>query len=189
MEERAELVDVAPDAGFSPAGKDYAVAPVKKMLKANLWTLRETEQIDNYKTKPGGEDNPNFGKPVKKYVWGFKLNEPDLEANGQVYTAWTGAFPSEKSDMGKISDALLGSWSEIIKHKAADLLGLPIQIALKPGSTDPTRLVVDKDRFMPADESQSKVDVTTETKDVVVEPDTDLEAVEAVFGPDVKKVG
>lgn len=195
MEERAELREVEPDMTFQVDG-DYADAPINKPLKANLVYIKVTEQIDNFKTKPGGEENPNYGKPVKKYIWGFKVNDSELEADGQVYTKWTGAFPTERSDMGKISEALLGSWDEIKRVTAKDLLGLPIQITLKPGTKDPSKLQVNADKLFPADKGQEKIDVDAfmveavkPTKDVVVEPDTDLDAVEAVFGPDVKKVG
>ena len=167
-----EFTPLDNDFTFKGAGKDYAPAPVKKLLKANIVGVDQTTQIDNFQKKPDGKPNPNYGKPQDMFVFKFKLNDPSAgEANGQVYTKWVSAAVSERSGLGKISDAVFGSPTGILEHKAGDLMGAPLQIALKPGTKDPERLVVDVDKLMPATDDQEKIDVTNDTKtnDIVLD--------------------
>lgn len=151
--------------GSSGGGEDYKPAPIKKHLKANLSDVEEVYPLDTFKTKADGTPNPNYNKPKKTYVLKFKLNDESAgPANGQVYTSWVSPSVSERSNLGKFSDALLGDPGAVLKVKKSDLLGLPIQVYLIPSKKNPDRLVIDVAKVIPATEDQERI-----VPDVVLE--------------------
>lgn len=163
MEEtRPELQELEPGYQFKASGGgDYVKLPEKKLLKAHVDSIKMTTQVDEFKTLPDGKPNPHYGKDKTILIFGFKVDEPELEGNGQVYTKWVSESVSDRSNLGKISDALLGRWDAILQvEDPKHLYGLPLQIVLVPGKKDPNRQTVDVDKLMPADESQAKVEPT-----------------------------
>jgi hypothetical protein len=175
MDEKPEVKDLDNSFSFSSGSSDYVPAPVNKPLKAHVDSVKVTSQIDNFKTRPDGTPNPTYGQPKDIFIFNFKLDETD--AKGQTYQAWVSTAVSDRSNLGKISEALLGSWSELIakddkgqsKYTVKDLIGLPLKVTLRPGKTNPDRLNIDVNKLFPPDEDQKRVE-----KDVV--PDVmDLE--------------
>lgn len=172
MEEtRPELQEIEPGYQFKASGGgDYVKLPEKKLLKAYVDSIKMTSQVDEFKTLPDGKPNPNYGKDKTVLVFGFKVDEPELEGNGQVYTRWVSEAVSERSNLGKISDALLGSWNAILEvEEVKHLYGLPLQIVLIPGKKNPDRQTVDIDKLMPADPSQAKTEPTKADVEVSAE--------------------
>jgi hypothetical protein len=164
------------DPGFkfeaAAANKEYVPAPVNKLLKFNVSELETTEQINNFKTTPTGEDNPDFGKPQPVLIFKGKLAGNGIEADGQVYSTWiTGYYKDgeakysfgDRSKFGKIAEALSGTVAEFHKLSAGEIIGLPFQCALQPGKKDPNKQLLNVDKIMPADESQSKLTSTEKT--------------------------
>jgi hypothetical protein len=161
-QDRPEIKELSNDFAFTGGGKSYIPVPVKKLLQFNIVDVKTTEQIDNFKTKPDGSDNPNYGKSVDMYIVEFELNDPSTpDANGQVYTKWVTTSVSDKSNLGKISDAVFGSPTAILEHKKGDLVGAPVQAALAPGKKNPERLVIDVDKIMPPLDGQKRLEVKT----------------------------
>lgn len=159
MQPKSDFSPVDDNFQFSGRQKPYAPAPTKKPLKANITDITQTEQINNFKTTPDGKPNPLFGKPETMFVFKFQLNDESAgEANGQIYTKWVSGKVSERSGLGKISEALYDSPTAIQEYKAADIKGSPIQIVLVPGKKDPTKLVVDVDKLLPPTNDQVRLE-------------------------------
>lgn len=164
---------VSPDFKFesASASKEYVPAPVNKLLKFHVAELGTTEQINNFKTTPDGKDNPDYGKPQPVLIFKGELDE--TEAAGQRYSTWvTGYYKDgvakyafgDRSKLGKIAEAF-GGVAEFQKLSAGELLGTPFQCALMPGKKDANKQLLNVDKIMPADDSQTKVQV--EVADVV----------------------
>lgn len=154
--------------------------------------------IGDYDMVPDGEQlKVHIGKTSKvltnayqseekvwKVVVPFILDE-DIPGKGQVYTSWFTASLSAKSNFAKLLAAVYGTVPAKIDPTELEGKSLRITLVNKPNKDGILKQYVDN-YFKPAADQK---DVKLEAKDVVVEADTDLEAVEAVFGPDVKKVG
>lgn len=188
MEDRPEVKDLDPNFSFSSTGSsDYIPAPVNKPLKAHVDSVKTTTQIDNFKTRPDGTANPSYGQEKQIFIFNFKLDE--TEAKGQTYQAWVSSAVSDRSNLGKISEALLGSWGELIakdakgpKYAIKDLEGLPVQITLRPGKTNPDRLNVDVNKlFPPTDEQVKTVKDVVPTSEEVEAGDPDFDKAVEVF--------
>lgn len=152
-------------------GSDYITVPDAEMLKVHIGKT-STVETDNFEKT----------EKVNKLVVPFVLDE-DIEGKGQVYTSWFTPSLNEKSNLAKLLVAVYGKIPGEVDP--VELEGKSLRITLVNKDKDGvTRQYVDG-FFKPAADQK---DVKLETKDVVVEADTDLEAVEAVFGPDVKKV-
>jgi hypothetical protein len=164
---------------FEGTSKEYVLAPVKKLLKFHVVQPETTEQINNFKTNPDGTENADFGKPQPVLIFKAMLDS-DVPGKGQVYSRWiTGYYKDgkpvyslgDRSTLGKIADAICGSVDEFKKTRAADLIGLPFQCALKPGSKNPDRLLLDTDKIMPAAEDQTKATADVVLADIPTEDD------------------
>lgn len=173
-QERPEVKELSDDFAFTGGGKTYLPVPTKKLLQFNIKDVKKTEQIDNFKTKPDGTENPNYGKPQEMFIYEFQLNDPSTpEANGQVYSKWVTTSVSDKSNLGKISDAVFGSPTAILEHKKGDFIGMPLQAALAPGKKDPAKLVIDIDKLMPPTDDQKRL--TPDTIVSEIPSDNDVE--------------
>lgn len=152
-------------------GGDYITVPDAEMLKVHIGKT-STVETDNFaKTEK-----------VNKLVVPFVLDE-DIEGKGQVYTSWFTPSLNEKSNLAKLLVAVYGKIPAEVDP--VDLEGKSLRITLVNKDKDGvTKQYVDG-FFKPASDQK---DVELESKDVVVEPDTDLDAVTAVFGDDVKQV-
>lgn len=178
-QERPEVKELADDFSFTGSGKTYLPVPTKKLLKFNIKDVKTTSQIDNYKTKPDGSENPNYGKDVDMFIFEFVLNDPSQkEANGQVYSKWVTTSVSDKSNLGKISDAVFGSPTAILEHKKGDMKGMPLQAALAPGKKDPAKLVIDIDKLMPPTDDQKVLEGDVVLTDI---PDADSDVEDALM--------
>lgn len=159
MDNKQEFRPVDPDTTFeSSGGKAYVPAPTKKMLKFHVGPFEETEQINNFKTLPTGEPNPDFGKPQPVLIFKGVLDES--VAAGQTYSTWiTGYYKDgkkvyamgDRSKLGKIAEALCGSVEAFKATPAGQLVGQTFQCSLVPGKTNPDRLLLDIDKIMPSD--------------------------------------
>lgn len=184
--EEAKPTDVAPDFRFniSSGSDEYVPAPVDQPLKAHVRSIRETKQVDEFKTRPDGSPNPNYGKEKQILVFGFKLDESD--AKGQVYTAWVSNNVSERSNLGRISKALFGDHLKIATVAASEILGLPLRITLRPGKRNPDRLNVDVEKLFGPTEDQKRVEVEA-PQDTLIDdlPDDPFpeEKMDEAFGP------
>lgn len=167
MEDKPVITSLDDNFIFSGGGNsdDYKPAPVGEPLEAHVYDIEQTEQIDNFKTRPDGTPNPNYGKPVKKLIFKFKLDKTEVAgaAGGQVYTCWVGASVSDKSNLGRISTAIYGSALGLLEHKKGAVIGMPLRITLKPQKTNPERSVVDVEKLFPPTAKQTKTVVTRDT--------------------------
>ncbi len=177
MQETQEFKPVDPTETFaSTGGKEYLPAPTKKLLKFHVGPFETTEQINNFKTTPSGEENPDFGKPQPILIFKGILDEG--EAAGQVYSSWiTGYYKDgkavyamgDRSKLGKIAEAICESVEAFKATPAGQLEGLPFQCALKPGTKNPERLLLDIDKIMPPADDQVRVPTDEEIEQGVLD--------------------
>lgn len=176
--DRPEITTLDSGFVFESTARERIEAPNKKMLKFHALPMETTTQVDTFKTLPSGDANPNYGKDKTVLIFKGELDESG--AKGQWYSAWVSPAISDRSKLGKISEALFGSFDAIKGKTAADVEGQPFQCALK-WNKDETRQVLDLDKIMPADDSQTRVSADVVLTDIPDAPISD-EELEAAFG-------
>lgn len=161
------------DFTFEQPATTYAASPVDELLEFHVVQPETTTQKNQFKTTPTGEPNPDYGKDQPVLIFKAMLDS-DVTGKGQIYSRWiTGYYKDgdtskpvyslgDRSTLGKIAKALAGSVDEFTRLKTSDLIGLPFQCTLKPGSKNPERLLLDTDKILKASKAQSRV-----TTDVV----------------------
>jgi hypothetical protein len=150
-----EITTLENDFIFTSNTVERIPAPVNKMLKFHTLPFEKTTRINSFKTLPNGDPNPKFGQEEAVLIFKAMLDETD--AKGQWYSAWVSTAISDRSNLGKISEALFGTYDGIKGKAAAELVDLPFQCSLTTYTTKTgeERQALNLDKIMPAADGQT----------------------------------
>lgn len=165
--ERPEITKLEDDFIFTSAERERIAAEVGEPLQFHTMPFEKTTRTNTFKTLPNGDANPNYGKEEPVLIFKAELDEGD--AKGQWYSAWVSTSISERSQLGKISTALFGTFDGIKGKTAAELVNLPFRCSLKEykTKTGETRQALDLDKII----KPAKGQTVGSTTDIVL---TDL---------------
>lgn len=160
--DRPEITTLEEDFVFTSAERTRIDAEVGEPLMFHTLPFEKTTRTNTFKTLPNGDANPNFGKEEAVLIFKAELDEGD--AKGQWYSAWISTAISDKSNLGKISEALFGTYDGIKGKTASELVNLPFRCSLRgyKSATGEDRQALDLKKILKPAKGQIVPDNTTD---------------------------